>query len=112
MMDDMVLAMQVTQDCIKKVGDADSMEPGDDLLSLGIDNVLIDKLVNAIATDDEIGLPSLHPKHKIDQNIFDISENSTVDDVFTTVFENGVLDVSNANDILKVKKLKKSRKKL
>ncbi|MDQ3749886.1 MAG: hypothetical protein M3367_12890 [Acidobacteriota bacterium] len=111
-MDDMVQAMQVTQDCIRKVGNDNPMEPDDDLLSLGIDNDLIDRLVNTIATDDEIGLPSLRPKHKINQNIFGISEDSTVDDVFTIVFENGVLDVSNANHILNVKKRKKSRKRL
>lgn len=109
-MDDMVLAMQVTENCIIKVGDADSMEPDDDLLDLGVDNDLIDRLVNTIATDDEVGLPSLQPKHKIDQNVFGISEDSTVDDVFTIVFENGVPDLSNARNTLKSKKQKKGKR--
>jgi hypothetical protein len=103
---DMETAMTVTENCIKKVGRDEPIKPDDDLFSHGIDNELIDRLVNAIATDDNVGLPSLIPRHKINQNIFKINENSTVDEVATVVFDNAEIDTSKA------KKRKRTRRVL
>jgi len=93
-LDDIVVAITVTINCAKKVGRNEPMEPEDDLFSHGIDNELTDRLVNAIATDKSVGLPSLKPKFKIDQNVFDIDEDSTINDVATIVFNNAVQDTS------------------
>lgn len=85
-----VKAMEVTSNCIKVVGGSFPSGPDDDLISLSIDNSLIDRLVNKIGNDNRVGLPSLNPKFKIDENIFAIDETSTVRDVATTVFQNAV----------------------
>jgi hypothetical protein len=93
MMDDMVKAMQVTINCIKDVGNDAPITLDKKLVILGIDNGAgIRNLKRKIATSDEIGLPSLNPKYKIDQNIMDINETSTVQKVFRTVFRNAVID--------------------
>jgi hypothetical protein len=107
---DMIIAATVTQNCIRKVGRNKPMNPDDDLLSLGIDDGLIDRLVNAIATDDQRGLPGLLPKFQIDQNVFDISEDSTVDEVSTIVSSNAVPAHSNTFKTLNIKKRKKSKR--
>lgn len=94
---DMTRAMQITIECIRKVGKlfpaADHpIDLQDVLINLNIDNILANRLVRTIATDKKVGLPSLVPKRKIDPNVFAIDENSTVSDVFLTVYRNAILD--------------------
>lgn len=90
-MEDFGQAMTVTQNCAKKVGRDEPMEPDDDLFNHGIDDELIDRFVNAIATDRSVGLPSLTPKFKIDQNLVNISQDSTINEVALIIFDNAVL---------------------
>lgn len=90
-MDDFTLAMTVTVDCIKKVGRDEPIGPDDALFDHGIDAELIDRLINAIANNKTVGLPSLDPPYRIDQDIFDISPDSTTTDVAIVVFDNAEL---------------------
>jgi hypothetical protein len=90
MMENLLDAMKVTVDSIADIGNGDPVKPKKRLLIFGIDNALIPSLKNTIATDRKIGLPSLTPAYKIDVNLLTINENSTVNDVFLKVFNNGV----------------------
>lgn len=110
-MKDVVLALTVTINCVKKVGRDEPIEPEDDLFSHGIDNELIDRFVNAIATNDDVGLPSLSPPFGIDQNVFNIDEDSTVNDVAMIVFANAFFASSNTILALRAKGEKQGAKK-
>jgi hypothetical protein len=93
---DMARAMRVTENCIRATAglfppSSFPIDPEDQLLRLGIDNVRIDLLKANIAGNTQFGLPSLTPPRKIDIAVLDIDESSTVSDVFTIVRQNTVL---------------------
>lgn len=93
---DMPTAARVTVNCIRLTADLFPPEdfPVDSkstLISLGIDNTRIDLLRKHIAGSPKFGLPSLVPKRKIDIEFLDISETSTVFDVFDIVRKDTVL---------------------
>ncbi len=90
---DMPTAMRVTDKCVRKVAKLfppKQIDPNSDLLSIGINNTRIDLLKKTIATDKNIGLPSLQPPFKIDQNLLTMDETSTFFDVFTMILNNAV----------------------
>jgi hypothetical protein len=93
---DMARAMGVTENCIRATAglfppSSFPINPEDQLLRLGIDNVRIDLLKANIAGNTQFGLPSLTPPRKIALDVMDIDEGSTVSDVFSIVRQNTVL---------------------
>jgi hypothetical protein len=90
-MENMADAMNVTVCCINEVGNGAEIKADKRLLLLGIDNLLIPSLKAKIATDGQIGLPSVLPDaYKINPDLLTINENSTVNDVFLKVLDNAV----------------------
>ena len=90
---DMTNALRVTDKCVRKTAKLfppNPIKPDDDLFSIGINNTRIDLLKKTIATDKNIGLPSLQPPFEIDQQLLTIDETSTFFDVFTLVVDNAV----------------------
>ncbi len=91
MMERLEDAMNVTVECINKVGNHSQIKPQKRLLSFGIDNALIPSLKDKIANDEEIGLPSVRPDpYTIDEDLLTITENSTVNAIFNKVFHDAV----------------------
>ena len=94
---DMATAARITENGIRVTADLFPpedfpMQGEDTLINLNIDNTRIDLLKKNIAGDPKFGLPSLVPKRKIDVRLFDdLSETSTVFDVFNIVRNNTVL---------------------
>ena len=91
---DMDSALQVTEACIRSTAGLSSDTPIPSELSLlrvGIDNNRIDLLKTKIATNKEIGLPSLDPPRKINLAVLNIDESSTVDDVFEILVDNAFI---------------------
>lgn len=93
---DMPRAMQITENCIRATANlfppsSFPIGPEDTLLTLGIDATRIDLLKANVTGNPQFGLPSLTPPRKIEVNVLDIGENSTVSDVFLIISQNTVL---------------------
>ena len=91
MMERLEDAVNVTVRCIAKVGNGNQIKSQNRLRSYGIDNSLIPSLKAEIDTDKEIGLQSVKPDpYKIDLDLLNITENSSVNAVINKVFDNAV----------------------